>query len=90
MNEVTRTLLKDRRITGVPQLPLESSVVWDQVRAAFLMSSGAGVENVDAALQFLTDSRPALVLLAQVRQPLSQTRMDEMDKVTADANTWTT
>ena len=53
VNEVTRTLLRDRRITGVP---LESSVVWDQVQAAFLMSSGAGSENVDAALQLLTDS----------------------------------
>ena len=35
------------------------------------MSSGAGVENVDAALQLLTDSKPARVLMAQVRQPLS-------------------
>ena len=35
------------------------------------MSSGAGAENVDAALQLLTDSIPARVLLAQVRQPLS-------------------
>ena len=31
VNEVTRTLLRNRRTTGVP---LESSVVWDQVRAA--------------------------------------------------------
>ena len=68
VNEVTRTLLRNRRTTGVP---LESSVVWDQVRVAFLMSSGAGAENVDAALQLLTDSKPARVLLAQVRQPLS-------------------
>ena len=35
------------------------------------MSSGAGAENVDADLQLLTDSKPARVLLAQVRQPLS-------------------
>ena len=35
------------------------------------MSSGAGVENVDAALQLLTDSKPARVYMAQVRQPLS-------------------
>ena len=40
VNEVTRTLLRNRRTTGVP---LESSVNWDQVCAAFrfLMSSGA-------------------------------------------------
>ena len=68
VNETTRTLLRDRRITSVP---LEPSVVWDQVGAAYLMSSGAGAENVDAALQLLTDSKPARVLLAQVRQPLS-------------------
>ena len=35
VNEGTRTLLRDRRNSGVP---LESSVVWDQVWAAFLMS----------------------------------------------------
>ena len=35
------------------------------------MSSGAGVDNEDAAPQLLTDSRPARVLMAQVRQPLS-------------------
>ena len=35
------------------------------------MSSGAGSEIVDAALQLLIDSKPARVLLAQVRQPLS-------------------
>ena len=35
------------------------------------MSSGAGAENVDAALQLLTDSKPARVLIAQVRQPFS-------------------
>ena len=52
-------------------MPLESAVVWDQVRAAFLMSLGAGAENVDAALHLLTDSKPARVLLAQVRQPFS-------------------
>ena len=36
------------------------------------MSCGTGVENVDAALQMLTDnSRPTRVLMAQVRQPFS-------------------
>jgi hypothetical protein len=35
------------------------------------MSSGAGVENVDEALQLLTGSKPARILMAQVRQPLS-------------------
>ena len=35
------------------------------------MSSGAGAKNVDAALQILTDLKPARVLLAQVRQPFS-------------------
>ena len=68
VNEVTRTLLRDRRTNGVP---LELSVVWDQVQAAYIMSSGAGAENMDAALLLLTDSKPARVLLAQVRQPFS-------------------
>ena len=70
VNEVSRTLLRDRRTTG---LPLEASMVWDQVLAAFVMSSGAGAENVDAALQLLTDSKPALLLLAQARQPFADT-----------------
>ena len=35
------------------------------------MSTGAGVENVDAALQLLSDSKPACVLMAQARQHLS-------------------
>ena len=35
------------------------------------MSSGAGVENIDAALQLLTDSKPARVLMAQVKQSFS-------------------
>ena len=35
------------------------------------MSSGAGVKNVDAALQLLTDSKPARVLTAQAKQALS-------------------
>ena len=36
------------------------------------MSSGTGVENVDAALQMLNDnSKTARVLMAQVRQPFS-------------------
>ena len=55
VNEATRVLLRNRRTTGVP---LELSVVWDQVRGGFLMSSGAGAENVDAALQLLTDAKP--------------------------------
>ena len=55
VNEATRAHLRDRRTTSVP---LEFLVVWDQVRAGFLMSSGAGAENVDAALQLLTDAKP--------------------------------
>ena len=50
---------------------LDISVVWDQVRAAFHVSSGAGVKIVDAALQLLADAKPARVLMAQVRQPFS-------------------
>ena len=44
----------------------------DQVPGGFLLSSGAGAENVDGALQkLLTDSKPARVLMSQVRQPFS-------------------
>ena len=50
---------------------LDMSVVWDQVSAAFQSSSGAGVENVDEAIQLLPDAKPARVLMAQVRQPVS-------------------
>ena len=39
--------------------------------AAFQSSSGARVENVDAAIQFLNDTRPGRVLMAEVRQPFS-------------------
>ena len=68
VNEATRVLLRVRKRTG---MPLDAAVVWDQVRSGYHMSSGAGVENVDAALQLLTDSKPARVLMAQVRQPFS-------------------
>ena len=55
--------------------PLSFAAVWDAVRTGYLMSSGTGVENVDAAaaaLQMLNDnSKPARVLMAQVRQPFS-------------------
>ena len=33
--------------------------------------SGAGVENVDAAIQLLTDAKLARVLMAQARQPFT-------------------
>ena len=68
INESMRILLRERRLNGTT---LDISVVCDQVSAAFHASSGAGVENVDAALQLLTDSKPARVLMAQVRQPFS-------------------
>ena len=74
VNEAMRVLLRERRTTGEA---LEFSVVWDQVRAGFHVSTGARVENVDVALQLLTDSKPApdskpaRVLMAQARQPLS-------------------
>ena len=63
VNESMRILLRERR--------LDISVVWDQARTAFHASSSAGVENVDAALQLLTDLKLARVLMAQVRQPFS-------------------
>ena len=54
-------------------VPLSFSAVWDTVRTkGYLMSSGTGSENVDAALQLLNGSaRPARVLMAQVRQPFT-------------------
>ena len=63
-----RILLRDRKTNSTA---LEFSVVWNQVRAGFHASSGAVVENVDAALQLLTDSKPSRVLMAQVRKPFS-------------------
>ena len=41
---------------------LSLSMVWDQVRAAYMVTSGAGVENVDEAIQLLTDPKPVSVL----------------------------
>ena len=52
--------------------PLNFASVWDAVRTGYFMSCGTGVENVDAALQVLTNnSKPARVLMAQARQPFS-------------------
>ena len=71
VNEATRVLMRERKTTS---LPLNFSVVWDQVSGGFHMSvqrQDSGVENLDAALQLLTDSKPASALMAQVRQPLS-------------------
>ena len=51
---------------------LSFAAVWDAVRTGYLMSCGTGVENVDAAIQLLNgNSKPARVLMAQVRQPFS-------------------
>ena len=90
VNEAMRVLLRERRTTGAA---LEFSVVWDQVRAGFHMStaSGAGVENlnVDAALQLLTDSKPARVLMAQARQPLSDRNGREGHAYSGAGRTWT-
>ena len=63
-----RILLRERAQNGTK---LTLSVVWDHVRAAYQTSSGAGVKNVDAAIQLLTDAKPARVLMAQARRPLS-------------------
>ena len=68
VNEAMRVHLRERRTTGAA---LDFSVVWDQVRAGFHASSGAGAKNVDAALQLLTDSKTARGLMAQARQPFS-------------------
>ena len=68
VNESMRILLRElERARNGTKLSL--SVVWDHARAAFLTSSGAGVENVDAAIQLVTDAKPARVLMAQARQP---------------------
>ena len=68
VNESMRILLRDRVWNGTR---LTLSVVWDHVRSAYQTSSGAGVENVDAAIQLLTDAKPARVLMSQARQPFS-------------------
>ena len=69
VNEGTRILLRERVTSWQP---LVFAVVWGAVRTGYLMSCGTGVENVYAALQMLTDnSKPTLVLMAQVRQPFS-------------------
>ena len=49
---------------------LTLSMVWDQSSTAYMTTSGARVENVDEAIQFLTDdANPVRVLMAQARQP---------------------
>ena len=50
---------------------LTSSAVWDRIRGAYQACSGAGVENVDEAIQLLTDAKPVRVLMAQARQPFT-------------------
>jgi hypothetical protein len=47
------------------------SIVWDMVRAAYLGTSGASVEDVSETLSLLSDHRPVRVLLAQTRQPFA-------------------
>ena len=69
VNEGTRILLRERAQKGTP---LRFAAVWDTVRNGYLMSCGAGSENVGPALQLLNGgSKPARVLMAQVRQPFS-------------------
>ncbi len=48
---------------------LVQSVVWDQIRSAFLSTGGAGSENVSETLNLLNDAKPARLFLAQARQP---------------------
>ena len=68
MNESIRILLRARALNGTK---LTLSVAWDHVWSPYPTSSGAAVENVDAAIQLLTDAKPARVLMAQARQPFS-------------------
>ena len=68
VNESIRVLLRERALYGTK---LALSVVCDHVRAAYQTSSEAGVKNVHAAIQLLTDAKPARVLMAQARQPFS-------------------
>ena len=50
---------------------LTLSMVWDQVSAGFLFSSRTRVENVDHAIQLLTDVKQVRVFMTQARQPLT-------------------
>ena len=67
-NEAMRIHMRSRNQSGTK---LTLSTVWNQVRAGYLASSGAGVKNVDEAIQLLTDAKPVRVLMTQARQPLA-------------------
>ena len=52
-------------------LKLVQSVVWDQIRSAYLSTGGAGSENVSETLNLLNDAKPARVLMAPARPPFA-------------------
>ena len=60
--------MRSRQSQGIK---LILSAVWDQVCAGYLATSGAGVDDVNKAIQLLTDTKPARVFMAQVRQALA-------------------
>ncbi len=47
------------------------SVVWDQIRSAYLSTGGAGSEDVSENLNLLSDAKTVRVFMAQTRQPLA-------------------
>ncbi len=52
-------------------MKLVQSVVWDQIRSAYLSTGGAGSENVSETLNLLSDAKPVRVFMAPTRQPLA-------------------
>ena len=59
--ESARILMRSRQ----GGLKLVQSVVWDQIRSAYLSTGGAGSENVSETLNLLNDAKPARVFMAQ-------------------------
>ena len=53
--EIMRILMRSRQ--GVVRLTLTLAVVWEQIRAAYLSTSGAGSEDVSEALRLLSDPK---------------------------------
>jgi hypothetical protein len=50
---------------------LAQSVVWDQIRSAYLGTREAGSENVSETINLLTDAKPVRVFMAQTHPPLA-------------------
>ena len=74
INESMRILLRERARNGTK---LTLSVVWDHVLSGYQTSGGAGVENVDAAIQPAQGGRKASVNemgLAEFGQEVAESR----------------